>query len=104
MLYGDFLLFSSLFLLSGFCFINACCVWQGMLFVFAVLVFALELLFHACTVCFTRIVVSICMFGYTCMLFGGVVDLLFTNVFGFVCGFSITITDIFDVVWYLIDA
>ena len=92
-------------MLSRFCFIDACCVSQGMLFVFTVLVFALELLFHACTVCFARIVVSICMFGYTCMFFGGVVvDLLFTNVFGFVCGFSITITDIFDVVWYLTDA
>ena len=72
-----------------------------MLFVFAVLVLPFEVLFRACTVCLARIVVSICMFGYTCMFFGGVVDLLFTNVFGFVCGFSITITDIFDVMLLL---
>ena len=82
---------------------DARCVSQGMLFVFPILVFAIELLFHACTACFARNVVSICMFGYTCMFFGGVVDLLFTKVFGFVCGFSITITDISDVVWYLTD-
>ena len=49
-------------------------------FWFLLLVFAVEVLFRACTVCLPRIVVSICMFGYTCMFFGGVVDLLFTNV------------------------
>ena len=51
---------------------DARCVSQGMLFVFPILVFAIELLFHACTACFARNVVSICMFGYTGMFFGGV--------------------------------
>ena len=53
------------FLLWGFCFINACCVWREMLFVFGVLVLAFDVLFRACTVCFAGIVVPICIWYLT---------------------------------------
>ena len=64
---------------ESFC--GGCVVVMAAYLEFEAVVFALEVLFRACTVCLTRIVVSICMFGYTCMFFGGVVDLSFTNVF-----------------------
>ena len=66
------------FLLWGFCFINACCVWQEMLFVFGVLVLAFDVLFRACIVFCTNCCSNMhLVFDKGMMMVGG----MFPNIF-----------------------